>query len=216
MQNASTAKLNFPRSFTFVRRLFSDFTDVRGRALRERRLSAQLIEWAQVDLKELFSSLEVTEQGLSTEMAKSRLAEFGPNEVSHEKSAPWHAMLLKNFYNPFIALLCALAATSYFLDNMEAVLVLALMISMSVLMRFLQEYRSSNAADQLKSMVQTTATVTRSACDDRPSETTQMGSGAGKAAWRAQGNSSAKPSAGRYHSSVGGRYGSRRCAFGLR
>ena len=83
MQNASTAKLNFPRSFTFVRRLFSDFKDVRGRALRERRLSAQLIEWAQVDLKELFSALEVTEQGLSTEVAKNRLAEFGPNEVSH-------------------------------------------------------------------------------------------------------------------------------------
>ena len=71
-------------------------------------------------------------------------------------------MLLKNFYNPFIVLLCTLAVASYLLEDMEAVVVLALMVMVSVFMRFFQEYRSSKAADQLKSLVQTTATVTRS------------------------------------------------------
>ena len=134
------------------------------------------MEWAQVDLKDLLISLEVTEQGLSTETAERRLEEFGPNEVAHEKTARWYVMLLKNFYNPFIALLCALAVASYFLRDMEAVVVLVVMVMVSVWMRFFQEYRSSKAADQLKSLVQTTATVTRSdSAAPEPGDTTQMG-----------------------------------------
>ena len=86
MKNGTIAKLETLGDFTFLRRLFSDVKEVRDRALRERRLSAQLMEWAQADLKELFASLEITEQGLSTEAAESRLKEFGPNEVSHEKT----------------------------------------------------------------------------------------------------------------------------------
>ena len=176
MKNGTTAKLETLADITFLRRLFSDVKEVRDRAQRERRLSAQLLEWAQADLKELLSSLDTTEQGLSTETAESRLQEFGPNEVSHEKTARWYAMLVKNFYNPFIALLCALAVASYFLRDTEAVVVLVVMVMVSVLMRFFQEYRSSKAADQLKSLVQTTATVTRSDnMTAEPSETTQMG-----------------------------------------
>jgi Mg2+-importing ATPase len=148
--------------FTFLRRLFSDLKEVQDRTLRERSISAQLLEWSRMDLHELFSSLDVTEQGLSTETAERRLEQVGHNEVAHEQTARWYVMLLKNFYNPFIVLLCGLALASYFLENIQAVAVLALMITVSVLMRFLQEYRSSKAADQLKSLVQTTATVTRS------------------------------------------------------
>ena len=148
--------------FTFLRRLFSDLKEVQDRTLRERSISAQLLEWSRMDLHELFSSLDVTEQGLSTETAERRLEQVGHNEVAHEQTVRWYVMLLKNFYNPFIVLLCGLALASYFLENIQAVAVLALMITVSVLMRFLQEYRSSKAADQLKSLVQTTATVTRS------------------------------------------------------
>ncbi len=161
MKNAMTTKFESFEIFPFVRRLFSDIRDVQDRTLRERSLSAQITEWAQTDLKDMFSSLEVTEQGLSTEAATIRLEKFGPNEVSHEKIAPWYLMLLKNFYNPFIVLLCALAVASYLLKDNEAVLVLALMVTVSVFMRFFQEYRSSKAAEQLKSLVQTTTTVTR-------------------------------------------------------
>ena len=162
MQNGAIEKFGTAVDVPFLRRLFSDVGEARDRAVRERRLSAQVIEWARADLTELLSSLDSTEQGLSTAGAESRLETFGPNEVSHEKAAQWHVMLLRNFYNPFIALLCTLGVASYLLDDLEAVAVLGLMITVSVSMRFFQEYRSSMAADQLKSLVQTTATVTRS------------------------------------------------------
>jgi len=177
MTNGTTRKLmNVDHSFTFLRRLFSDIAVGQDRLLRERRLSTQLIEWSQTDLTELFSSLEVTEQGLSTEAAQKRLEEIGANEVSHEKTARWYVMLLKNFYNPFIVLLCALAVASYFLRDKEAVIVLGVMVLVSVLMRFFQEYRSNKAADQLKSLVQTTATVTRSdTATTESGQTSQIG-----------------------------------------
>ena len=70
MKNGTTAKLETLIDFSFLRRLFSDVKEVRDRAQRERRLSAQLLEWAQADLKELLSSLDTTEQGLSTEIAE--------------------------------------------------------------------------------------------------------------------------------------------------
>ena len=78
MKNGTTAKLETLIDITFLRRLFSDVQEVRDRAQRERRLSAQLLEWAQADLKELLSSLDTTEQGLSTEIAQYRLAGFRP------------------------------------------------------------------------------------------------------------------------------------------
>ena len=162
MNNESTTKLVSPDGFTFLRRLLSNVKEVSDRTQKEKRLSAQLIEWARTDVKDLFNSLEAAEQGLSNEVAERRLEEFGPNEVSHERSTLWYVMVLKNFYNPFIMLLSALAMAGYLLDDMKAVTVLTLMVTLSVLMRFFQEYRSSKAADQLKSLVQTTATVTRS------------------------------------------------------
>src|SRR5215472_1794210 len=116
-----TTNLESSETFTFVRRLFSDITLSQDRTLKEGRLSAQLLEWSQSDLNELFVSLETNEQGLSTEAAEKRLEKIGPNEVSHEKTSRWYVMFLKNFYNPFIVLLCVLAAAGYFLRDKKAV-----------------------------------------------------------------------------------------------
>src|SRR5262249_4924760 len=50
---------------------------------------------------------------------------------------------------------------SYLTDELKAVVVVSIMVTVSVLMRFLQEFRSSKAAEKLKAMVRTTATVFR-------------------------------------------------------
>ena len=131
------------------------------RAQRERHLSAQLLEWSKTDAAELLRTLGTTEYGLPQNTANALLERYGPNEISHERSGSWYVMLLKNFYNPFIALLGVLAVVAYLLTDFRAVAVLSVMIVVSVLMRFLQEFRSNKAAQQLKSFVQITATVIR-------------------------------------------------------
>src|SRR5919204_463677 len=72
------------------------------------------------------------------------------------------------FANPFILILVLLTAVSLATGDDRGVVVLSTMIGVSVLLRFWQEFRSTRAAEQLKAMVRTTATVLRREHEDAP------------------------------------------------
>ncbi|HWZ03488.1 MAG TPA: magnesium-translocating P-type ATPase [Mucilaginibacter sp.] len=114
--------------------------------------------------------LETNINGLSDEEVDNRLDVFGLNEVVHEKAPKWYIQLLQAFLNPFIAVLFILSIISLITDviiqapsdrDYTTVLVIGTMVMLSVLLRFIQEFRSNQAAEKLKSMVKTTATVIR-------------------------------------------------------
>ena len=85
----------------------------------------------------------------------------GPNEITHEKPPTWYSLLFRNIKNPFNLLLGALGIVSFFLEQYDAVVIIFFMVLLSVGMRFIQEYRSNLAAEKLKAMVSTKATVLR-------------------------------------------------------
>ncbi|WP_449426724.1 magnesium-translocating P-type ATPase [Rhodanobacter umsongensis] len=116
---------------------------------------------------ELLSTLETTSAGLDEEQIEARLHRDGPNEVSHEKPPHWSRQLLRAFKNPFIVVLLVLAVVQVFAtpDDMSGPIIIAVMVAISVLLNFTQEFRSSRAAENLKAMVRNTATVTRKASD---------------------------------------------------
>ena len=60
-------------------------------------------------------------------------------------------------------MLALLASVSYVTDDIKGTITLAAMVVISVSLTFIQEFRSSRAAESLKKMVQTKATVLRSA-----------------------------------------------------
>ncbi len=108
--------------------------------------------------------------GLNEEQLEEKLKTFGLNEVHHEKAPSWAKQLLAAFINPFIGILLIIALISFVLDiwlaapgdaDYKTVTMVVIMVMVSALLRFFQEYRSNRAADQLKSMVKTTATVLR-------------------------------------------------------
>lgn len=99
--------------------------------------------------------------GLSAEAVQQRLEEFGPNAPVREKPVRWWTHLLHAFNNAFILLLIALAAVAALTRDHEAALIITVMVAASMVLRFSQEYRSNLAAEKLKEMVETTATVTR-------------------------------------------------------
>ena len=116
------------------------------------------------------SQLETQEQGLSTEQIKVRLSIYGPNEVAHEKAPKWYTQFFVAFLNPFIGVLLVLVIISAITDviiqspgeqDYSTVLVISIMVILSAMLRFIQEFRSNQAAEKLKSMVKTTATVFR-------------------------------------------------------
>jgi Mg2+-importing ATPase len=115
--------------------------------------------------------LETNMDGLIEDQVDDRLREYGMNEVVHDKPPAWYVQLLQAFVNPFIAVLFILACISLVTDvimqkpgdeDYTTVAVIGTMVLMSVLIRFIQEFRSNKAAEKLKSMVKTTATVIRS------------------------------------------------------
>jgi Mg2+-importing ATPase len=115
----------------------------------------------------LLVSLDTSSAGLNEEQITERLSRDGVNEVSHEKPPHWTVQLLRAFKNPFIIVLLILAAVQVFLtpDDLSGPIIIAVMVGISVLLSFTQEYRSSRAAEKLKAMVSNTATVTRRASD---------------------------------------------------
>jgi Mg2+-importing ATPase len=125
------------------------------------RASLLAVEEAAFDRDTVLQSLRTTAEGLTAVAAEMRRAQWGPNEVAHEKPPRWYVQLLQAFKNPFIVLLLLLAVVSFVTDDLKATVVISVMVLISVLIRFVQEYRSGRAAEKLKAMVSTTATVRR-------------------------------------------------------
>lgn len=123
-------------------------------------------------LNEVLARLQTNQDGLIYTDAEARLKIYGTNEVARDKPISALKQMLQAFHNPFIYVLTVLASVSFFSDywlplkegeetDLTAVIIIGTMIVLSSLLRFWQEYRSGKAAQSLKSMVKTTATVWR-------------------------------------------------------
>ena len=115
----------------------------------------------------LLAGLDTSVRGLDAAQIGARLHRDGANEVSHEKPPHWSLQLLRAFRNPFIVVLLVLAGVQLFTDrgDLTGPVIIAVMVAISVVLSFTQEYRSTRAAEKLKAMVRNTATVTRRASD---------------------------------------------------
>src|SRR3954468_15411365 len=116
---------------------------------------------------ELLRSLDARFDGLDEAAIAERLDRDGINEVGHEKPPHWSIQLLHAFRNPFIIVLLVLAVVQIVTEptDFTGPVIIAVMVGISVLLSFTQEFRSSRAAENLKAMVRNTSTVTRRAED---------------------------------------------------
>ncbi|HUL40901.1 MAG TPA: magnesium-translocating P-type ATPase [Burkholderiales bacterium] len=120
-----------------------------------------LIEAARGDIVAILTRLNSSLNGLNEDEAQARLKEHGLNEVVHERPVTWYRQLWHAYNNPFNLLLTGLAVISFVTEDMKATTILSVMVILSSLLRFVQEFRSNKAAEKLKAMVSTTATVRR-------------------------------------------------------
>ena len=133
-------------------------------------LSQRLVAASRADTAELLRRLGTQPEGLSRARAAQVRRRVGSNEVGHDKPMPWWQHLWYCYSNPFNLLLTLLAAVSYATDDMKATVVISAMVLLSTVLRFVQESRSSKAADALKAMVSNQATVMRSDSAGRPGD----------------------------------------------
>ena len=130
----------------------------------------KLREAGRSDTSTFFEMFESAPEGLTEDQVEEKLLAGGLNEVHHEKAPSWLKQLFEAFVNPFIGVLLIIATVSFVLDVLMApkgeedyktVITVGIMVMISSLLRFFQEFRSNQAAEKLKSMVKTTATVQR-------------------------------------------------------
>ncbi|WP_406507860.1 magnesium-translocating P-type ATPase [Streptomyces sp. NBC_00212] len=106
----------------------------------------------------------VDRDGLCQAEVLDRQERHGLNVVAQERAPRWYAQLARAYANPFIAVLVFLAAVMYWQDPADpGVIILSVMVAISGLLRFWQEFRSGRAADALKKLVTTTTAVQRRA-----------------------------------------------------
>jgi Mg2+-importing ATPase len=125
---------------------------------------------AQKEPVDLYTLLESGSAGLPDEVVLAKREKYGVNEVLHEKPPAWYIQFAQSFITPFNGVLFFIAGISLVMDvylanpgdrDYKTATVVLVMVLFSSLLRFWQEFRSNKAAEQLKNMIKTTATVLR-------------------------------------------------------
>lgn len=134
----------------------------------------------EVDIKKLYGkqatqqtedfikSYNIDVNGLSTPKAKSRIDRYGLNEIRQSKPKKWYHYFLSSLFTPFNCILIGIILILYYTDvilspipSYANIIVVIVLVLASTLLEFFEEYRSNKAAEKLKEMVATTATVLR-------------------------------------------------------
>lgn len=133
----------------------------RSRGPRDKRSVRRLIDFARGDTSTILQQLNTSVNGLTSTEAEARLEQYGPNDIAREKPLSAWARLFGILRNPLVILLAVLAIVSFATENLFSAIMIICMIAIAVVLRFFQERRADKAAEKLKAMVHTTATVWR-------------------------------------------------------
>ena len=117
---------------------------------------------------EFLKKFKISEDGLSTKKANELLQNLGPNEMSQAKPKRWYNYFLESLLSPFNCILLGIILILFYTDvylsanpSWANIIVILVLVSASTLLDFFEEYRSNKAAEKLKELVATTATVIR-------------------------------------------------------
>lgn len=123
--------------------------------------------WHARTADEALRELKVGEQGLTSEEAQKRLAQYGPNELKKEKGKSPIKLFLSQFTDVLMIILLIATGLSLIVgETVDALIIIAIVIASAVL-GFTQEYRSEKAVEALKRMAAPTATVIRNGKEEK-------------------------------------------------
>lgn len=111
---------------------------------------------------------KVNDSGLSSDIADERLRNLGLNEIKQAKPKKWYNYFLASLFTPFNCILIGIVFILFYTDvylaetpSFANIIVITILVSVSTLVDFFEEFRSNKAAEKLKQMVATNTTVIR-------------------------------------------------------
>ncbi|MFF4217788.1 HAD-IC family P-type ATPase [Streptomyces nondiastaticus] len=114
---------------------------------------------------EVLRALESGPRGLTEAEADARLARHGENAFPGRRPDPWPRRFARSLRDPFTAVLLSLGLVSAALAAWGTACVIAVLVTVSCVLRATGEHRADRSAAALRELVATTATVRR-----RPAE----------------------------------------------
>lgn len=125
-------------------------------------------KFATLSTSDFIKSYNINPNGLSVEEVALQLSKNGANEISSSKPKKWYHYFFKSLFSTFNSILIGIALLLTYTDiylsptpNYASIVVITILVLSSTLLDFFSEYRSNLAAQKLKEMVATTATVLR-------------------------------------------------------
>jgi len=130
------------------------------------RVQRRLLNAATRPASDLLIKYDNTDDGYDHDDVDESRDQYGRNVITQQKTTSIWRRLVEAFVNPFTIVLFVLSIISLFTGDFAAVVIVMVMVMVSGLLRFVQEFRSEIAARRLSEMVETTATVQRQIEDD--------------------------------------------------
>lgn len=125
-------------------------------------------ESASLSKNEFIKKHNINEKGLSSHKAEENLRNLGLNEIKQAKPKKWYNYFLGSLFTPFNSILLGIVIILVYTDiylpenpSYANIIVIAVLVTVSTLLDFFEEYRSNKAAEKLKELVATTTTVLR-------------------------------------------------------
>lgn len=136
-----------------------------------RESKRNLLRAAGLNEAELLKLYDNSLDGYNDDMVEEMREQYGENKMTKIKGDGILKRLFGAFINPFTIVLLVLAVISFITDfllaangskDLTTVIIVAIMVFISGIMRFIQESRSNKSAEKLNEMVETTILVKRS------------------------------------------------------
>ena len=118
--------------------------------------------------EEFLKEYKLNANGLSEKHAKELLQKDGLNEISQSKPKKWYNYFFGSLFSPFNSILMGISLVLIYTDiilpetpSYANIIVILVLVIVSTLLDFFEEYRSNRAAEKLKELVATSTTVIR-------------------------------------------------------
>lgn len=138
--------------------------------LRRTKINKRMLDAARSSMSNLYDMLGSSCKGLNENEVQIAREKYGDNRITHGKKRSIISDCFSAFINPFTGILIVLAIVSAVTDifmaepgesSANTVIIITAMILISGILRFVQEKRSGNAAENLLNMIETTTCVQR-------------------------------------------------------
>ena len=110
----------------------------------------------------------ISEGGLSSKQASENIQKYGLSEVTQAKPKKWYHYFFESLFSPFNSILLGITIILFYTDvylpetpSYANIIVIIVLVLVSTLLDFFEEYRSNKAAEKLKELVATFTSVIR-------------------------------------------------------